>query len=292
MARDGQRLRHAFRNPRIATLLGQSIWLVPAAQREKVIDALIDLYDDETSDDARREVRRAFLMAIEGAPVLLENERYSGFLLDHVEPEDFAALPAPAPERIASYYEGLYSLRFDTDEVTEQVRNHAHMLLRGALQEYEEANRMEEMLRLLQIVPRLPGVKDAEISRIRNRVYLYEMRRVRRNRSLLRAILILQAVMIFVVFPVLFINAENGRLQRQIEAATKLDIHTEQYEQYSFLDGVYWSVITAFSIGYGDTVPHTWLGKLLAMLLGIMGVLTTGIIAGLILNWVTPRSFP
>jgi hypothetical protein len=236
-------------------------------------------------------VRRAFLIALEGAPELLENQRYSDFLLQHVEPDDFASLPAPAPERIASYYEGLYSLRFDTEEVTEQVRNHAQMLLRGALQEYEQGNRMEEMLRLLQIVPRLPGVKDSEISRIRNRVYLYEMRRVRRNRSLLRSLLILQAMLIFVVFPVLFINAENGRLQREIEKATNVDIRTERYEQYSYLDGLYWSVITAFSIGYGDTVPHTWLGKVLAMLLGIMGVLTTGIIAGLILNWVTPRSF-
>lgn len=272
-------------------MLGNGVWLLPAPQRESIIDTLIALYGEESDERARLELRRAFLVAIEGAPELLENERYSEFLLQHVRPDDFAALPAPAPERIASYYEGLYSLRFDTEEVTEQVRNHAHMLLRGALQEYEAANRMEEMLRLLQIVPRLPGVKDAEISRIRNRVYLYEMRRVRRNRSLLRGILILQAIMIFAVFPVLFINAENGRIQREIEVATQLDLRAEHYKQYSYLDGVYWSVITAFSIGYGDTVPHTWLGKLLAMLLGIMGVLTTGIIAGLILNWVMPRSF-
>jgi hypothetical protein len=280
-----------FRNRRLAALVGRDIWMMPASKRGEIVDELITMYASDSDDESRREIRRAFLMALEGAPELLEESSVSDFLLQNVQPDDFAALPARAPERIASYYEGLYSLRFDTEEVTEQVRNHAQMLLRGALQEYEEQDRMEEMLRLLQIVPRLPGLQDAEISRIRSRVYLYEMRRVRRNRRLLSGILVLQAVLIFLVFPVLFINAENGHLQAGIEKATALNIRSEHYEEYSFTDGLYWSVITAFSIGYGDITPGTWLGKALAMLLGIMGVLTAGIIAGLILNWVTPRSF-
>jgi hypothetical protein len=281
-----------FRNPRIASLVSRGIWMVPAAQRERVVDELVSMYDGDSNAGNRREIRRAFLMALEGAPELLERDRFSTFLLQNVEPDDFAQLPAVEPERIVSYYEGLYSLRFDTEETTEQIRNHAHMLLRGALQDYEDEGRMEEMLRLLQIVPRLPGIKDAEISRLKSRVYLYEMRRVRRNRRLLRGILVICALLIFLVFPILFVNAENGRLQHEIEEATKLDIRTEHYEQYTYFDGLYWSVITAFSIGYGDITPRTWLGKALAMSLGMMGVLSIGIIAGLALNWVTPRTMP
>jgi hypothetical protein len=265
--------------------------MMPVEQRERIVDELMTLFEESRDETTRRDIRRAFLVALEGAPELLERQRFSGFLLENVEPDDFEQLPAVAPERIASYYEGLYSLRFDTPEVTEQVRTYAQMLLRGALRDYEQEDRMEEMLRLLQIVPKLSGIDDSEISRIRSRVYLYEMRRVRRNRRLLFSILVAQAALIFVIFPILFINAENGRLQREIERATSLDIRSEPYQQYTFMDGMYWSVITAFSIGYGDITPHTWLGKTLAMLLGIMGVLTAGIIAGLILNWVTPRSF-
>jgi Ion channel len=44
------------------------------------------------------------------------------------------------------------------------------------------------------------------------------------------------------------------------------------------------------AIGYGDITPVTGLGKLLAGTLGILGVLTTGVIAGLILNWLSERS--
>jgi Ion channel len=63
------------------------------------------------------------------------------------------------------------------------------------------------------------------------------------------------------VFPLLFINA----------------------------DGLYWSLITAGSIGYGDITPVTHIGTIIAATLGIMGVITIGVIAGLILNWITPR---
>jgi voltage-gated potassium channel len=51
-----------------------------------------------------------------------------------------------------------------------------------------------------------------------------------------------------------------------------------------------WSLITAASIGYGDVTPHTGIGKGIAAALGIMGVITVGVIAGLILNWISPRT--
>ncbi len=63
-----------------------------------------------------------------------------------------------------------------------------------------------------------------------------------------------------------------------------------EIQLFSYADGLYWSIITAGSIGYGDITPITRMGKLIAASLGLMGVITIGVIAGLILSWPTPRS--
>lgn len=101
--------------------------------------------------------------------------------------------------------------------------------------------------------------------------------------------LLLQTLLILVIFPLLFINAENGKLQDQIENATKVELPEEQRRTFSYLDGLYWSLITAASIGYGDITPRTSVGRIIAAILGMSGVITVGVIAGLILNWITPR---
>jgi hypothetical protein len=42
-------------------------------------------------------------------------------------------------------------------------------------------------------------------------------------------------------------------------------------------------------VGYGDVTPRSNEGRIIAAVLGTMGVLTIGVLAGLILNWITPR---
>jgi voltage-gated potassium channel len=42
----------------------------------------------------------------------------------------------------------------------------------------------------------------------------------------------------------------------------------------------YFCAITALTIGYGDVVPTTVAGRIIAVLLGMLGVLMTGVIAG------------
>ena len=93
-----------------------------------------------------------------------------------------------------------------------------------------------------------------------------------------------------VVFPFLFINAENGALQRQVEKLADVEIGDEGYRLFTYTDGVYWAVITAASIGYGDITPMTTTGKFIAAILGTLGVVTVGVIAGLVLKWITPRA--
>jgi voltage-gated potassium channel len=40
----------------------------------------------------------------------------------------------------------------------------------------------------------------------------------------------------------------------------------------------YFCAVTALTIGYGDVVPTTMLGRIVAVLLGLLGVLMTGVI--------------
>ncbi|MDM5157014.1 ion channel [Bacillus sp. DX1.1] len=39
----------------------------------------------------------------------------------------------------------------------------------------------------------------------------------------------------------------------------------------TWFDGIWWALVTTFTVGYGDYVPHTPLGKLVAMLLILLG---------------------
>lgn len=131
---------------------------------------------------------------------------------------------------------------------------------------------------------------DTELRRLRHIAYSYEKRRVRRHRRWLYAYLVVQALLVTVVFPYLFINAENGNIQRQVEQITDIELGDEGYQLFNFSDGLYWSVITAASVGYGDISPVTTTGRILAGILGTLGVVTVGVVAGLILQWITPRS--
>lgn len=47
----------------------------------------------------------------------------------------------------------------------------------------------------------------------------------------------------------------------------------------SFAEALYFSAVTALTIGYGDIVPHSILGRCASLLLGLLGINLTGIIA-------------
>jgi len=48
----------------------------------------------------------------------------------------------------------------------------------------------------------------------------------------------------------------------------------------SFGDGLWWSVVTTTTVGYGDISPATGLGRLVAAVLMIVGIGTIGMITG------------
>lgn len=268
------------------------------AERRALLASLIERYD-ESDEEAAEALRQAFLLTLQEAPDVVVEEAFLNFLVEHVTPEDLAALSWEMPGRVVHLSEVLYNAPDRLGAEAEQVARaearrkkltaQVHHLLSEALHQFEARGEMEKVFQLLQIAPATLATSEAEGLRLRNRAYLHELRRVQRNRRILYGYLLLQAVLVTTVFPALFINAENGRLQNRIEDATGVDMDVEERQFLSYTDGLYWSFITAGSIGYGDVTPKTGIGRAIAAILGVMGVITAGVIAGLILSWVTPR---
>jgi hypothetical protein len=259
------------------------------SERARELRELIARYDTIDDEKTRKEIRLAYLRSLEKEASLVRDDEISSFLATHVKSDDFADLDWDSPESVVEFSETLFKIRFDDEEQAKCVRDDVNVLLRHVLRGYEEKRDYESMFLLLKYAPTLSTMSDAELFRLRHRSYLYEMRRVERNKRIIYAYLVVHVVLVLVVFPILFVSAENGRLQHEIEEVAKVDLKPEPARNYTYTDGVYWSLVTAASIGYGDITPVTRIGRIMAAILGVLGVITVGVIAGLILQWVTPR---
>ena len=49
-------------------------------------------------------------------------------------------------------------------------------------------------------------------------------------------------------------------------------------EKMSFGKAVYFCLITGLTVGYGDIVPGTAIGRIISVLLGLVGILFTGLV--------------
>ncbi|HSM56874.1 MAG TPA: potassium channel family protein [Candidatus Sulfomarinibacteraceae bacterium] len=274
----------------VARLVAESRSTSTTGEYDRILDELLDIYEAADNDATEADVRLGFLHVLQAASATLTADRFARFVAEEVTPSEFEQVTWNEPQEVVDFIELLYRFETTDRDVAQRIREHVHALLLRALRQFEDDGELEKMFELLQTAPTTEDLMDeAQMLRLRNRAYLYEMRRVRRNRRVLYAILLVQVVLIVIVFPLLFINAENGAIQAAIEEAAGVDMPEEAMRTYSFFDGVYWSLITAGSIGYGDITPLTRMGRIISAILGVMGVLTTGIVAGLILNWVSPR---
>ena len=52
-------------------------------------------------------------------------------------------------------------------------------------------------------------------------------------------------------------------------------------EGIGLFDSLYWAFITGFTIGYGDITPHTGIGKVLSLFIGLGGIIFTGIVVAI-----------
>ena len=49
-------------------------------------------------------------------------------------------------------------------------------------------------------------------------------------------------------------------------------------EKIPFGDALYFSFVTGLTIGYGEIVPKTVLGRLVALMIGLIGIVFTGMV--------------
>ena len=61
-------------------------------------------------------------------------------------------------------------------------------------------------------------------------------------------------------------------------------------EDWRLVDGLYWATITLLTIGYGDVVPETHLGRSLIIPYAIAGIISLGLVAGSIGSLVLDRA--
>lgn len=251
---------------------------------------LIRQYEAMPLDQQRAQALRLdFLRAIVAEPALLEESAVASFLAERIQSADLAALDWESTETILLFCNRLYTFPLADPALRKPIREHVHTLFRHVLQTYENSKAYEQLFNGVQLTPTFAMWDDDELKRLRHLAYRYEIRRVTHNRRWLYAYIALQVILVILVFPFLFINAENGALQAKVEELTDVEIGDEGYQLLTYPDALYWSIITATSIGYGDITPSTVTGRIIAAVLGTIGVITIGIIAGLVLNWITPR---
>ena len=53
-------------------------------------------------------------------------------------------------------------------------------------------------------------------------------------------------------------------------------------EKMPFADMLYFAFVTGLTIGYGDIVPQTHVGRLVALLIGLIGILFTGLLVAVL----------
>ncbi|NNC13149.1 potassium channel family protein [Planctomonas sp. JC2975] len=114
---------------------------------------------------------------------------------------------------------------------------------------------------------------------------LQELRRIRYFRSqtgaAVRARLVSNAAA-FVVLWVYIIAVTEVLVERGAPGASIL----------SFGDAVYWAVVTIATVGYGDIVPVTTLGRTLAVLLMLSGIVIVGVTTATVVSYINDAIHP
>ncbi len=68
-------------------------------------------------------------------------------------------------------------------------------------------------------------------------------------------------------------------------------LETRVNDQFrTFGDGLWWSIITSSTTGYGDMVPVTFVGRVMAVLTILIGVGGTSLLSGALASWLVDRN--
>jgi hypothetical protein len=152
-----------------------------------------------------------------------------------------------------------------------------HELVKHAAIGFVRDRKHEHAFELLSST-RLPfDCADAKLFGVHTALRRYEQKRIARRRRRVTYLLVGVLAYLFCVSPTVFVHLENP--QRIAHDLSVLD----------WSEGLYWSVLTSTTVGYGDIVPYTPYGRMLALFNALLGVLLMGVVAGLILSALSPR---
>lgn len=230
--------------------------------------------------DFARRTHTILLRDLREPRTTLAHPSCSWLVMTHLREENLAHIPWQSPAEVASAAECFYGF-CDSGMTVEESHRRVRDLVKYAGQHFARQQRYEDVFQLLTRVPVPSTAMDAELFQLRNLVILYEQRRVRRFRRSLLGVLAFFLVYILLLSPLLFMGCENHYRRS----------HPDMQE-VEFTEALYWSVVTATTLGYGDIVPHTTLGRFLAIFDSLFGMTLMGVIAGVILSYGGPRSLP
>jgi hypothetical protein len=230
--------------------------------------------------DFARRTHTILLRDLQEPHKTLAHPSCSWLVMTHLREENLAHIPWQSPAEVASAAECFYGF-CDGGMTAEESHQRVRDLVKYAGLHFARQERYEDVFQLLTRVPVPATMMDADLFQLRNIVVLYEQRRVRRFRRTMLGVLAFFLAFILLLSPVLFMGCENNYRRS----------HPDMQE-VDYPEAVYWSVITAMTVGYGDIVPHTTLGRMLAIFDSLFGMTLMGVIAGVILSYATPRQLP
>ena len=197
-------------------------------------------------------------------------------LMRRLDPENLPHIPwesAAAVIAAAECFLDFAHARLPPDESHRRVQD----LVKHAALRFARTGRLGHAFELLSSVRMHLDPHDPELFRLHNALLRHEHKRVARRRRWLLSLLVAVLGYLFFVSPTVFVRLENPH--RIDSAMSELD----------WSEGLYWSVITSTTVGYGDIVPYTPYGRLFGLFNALLGVLLMGVVAGLILSTLSPR---
>jgi voltage-gated potassium channel len=116
----------------------------------------------------------------------------------------------------------------------------------------------------------------------------------------LRALRMLRLVAVIDALQKAFGDANRGRLVIYTAFSAVLLIYAGSLAELdaersgpgrikNFGDAIWWSVTTITTVGYGDFVPVTFIGRLIAVLLMVGGISVIGVITATVATWIIQR---
>ena len=121
----------------------------------------------------------------------------------------------------------------------------------------------------------LPAIAPSRIARLMERMLLpdngdWAVERNRQFRRVRRRFLVALWDEFRVIWPI-----ASGLVTVQLMLGALVSL----LQEWPLGDAFYFTFVTAFTIGYGDLVPKGFVARLIAMVIGLTGVLLTGLIA-------------